>query len=819
MSQNNGFRFGALALLIVILGAGVLLWPLPSLGADFNLHTGRVDAVQPGSAAERAGLHVGDRITRIYGYPWVEVNTRVLLLPLPWRQGTPTPVTITRDGASQELVLRTDSPAPELQVEKLIRSLIALVCWGTGAMLGTSPRASDRRLRWTGWFWVLLGGTLGLYPLTQLTSYVLTIGVLWFQCSVLAPVAVAVQCWYPPRPTSSALQRRTRWLLVGTIAIAQLIALRVVLAGPVTSVLYEQLLDAVRVTFLVSFGLSAMLLFRAYLTTTIAHIRRQVRLIGAACILAGAWTAILLLLHWVSPPLGNLVPPAAFPLGATFIPLAYLTGGVRADLMQLEQVVRRVVLHTLTLLSAVTLLVVSGYLELFVLTPALFVVVVLLLYAPIYQAMQRLGTTWSAAIRREQALREAAQRLGTSLETAYLIDILRDGIRAAFLTPPLVIYHRADPNGIMRARGVPHEVGLPATMPAFLVDRLSAHGTLLVKAVELQQVLEHEQADASIAGLVFHPSVALWGLIRDQQEQLLGLVLLGPRGDDDPYQAHDLRELEQLLRTAALAFTNSASYAAQVEARTEIRALRAHAEQIEEQTAAEIAGEIHDQVLSTQLRLNMEQLATLMRDVTDPQLQERLADVLAAEETIGDTLRFVCEQLKPTGHDDPLGLAASLRQEAQWIRASWRVPALVQPERNPVPLTRQMQRALVKITHEALNNAVAHGKPTALMVRVRFPTDESEPLVLTIANDGPRPPEPIAPKRNHWGVRTMHEYADAVGATIRWDRPDTGGTCVVVTVPPDVIGRVVREAQKPALDGLTDDLGEREIPDGISVPQ
>lgn len=796
MSRHSGFQIGAFTILLIILGAGLLLWPLPGLGANFNLSSGVVLAVQPESPADNAGLLVGDRVTRIYGYPWLEVNTRLLLLPLPWREGTPTPMTIERGGVVQELVVRTSAPTLSLQFEKVVRSLIALVCWVTGFMLGTSPRAANHGLRWTGWFWVLLGGTLSVYPLTQITSYVLTVGVLWFQCTVLAPVAVAVHYWYPPRPTSLSAQRRALWLLISAIGLGQFIALRTMFVAPATTVLYEQLLDVVRVVFLVTFGLSALLLFHSYVTTQIAHIRRQIRLIGAACVFACAWALLLLLLRWAGPSFERLVPPAAFPLGGMIIPLAYLAGGVDVDLMRLDHVVRRILLHTLTTLSTVALLVIASRSELFVVTPALITVAVLLLYGPLYGFIQRRLAPLRGEATRERALREAAGLMRSSLESTYLIAALHSGLLKAFLSPPLAIYHRANPESDTLTRAVAHGIDVPATFDAQLLGRWQQRGTVIVKAVQVQHIFRHQQPGATAAALVFHPTVALWGVIRDQHRKLLGVVLLGPRGDNDPYQAADLWDLEQFLGTAALALTNSASYTAQVEARAELRELRAHAEQIEEQTRADIAEGIHDNVLSNQLRLNREHLMLLQRDIVDPELQERLGDVAAGEESIGETLRLVCAQLKPSGQTDPLGLVLSLRKEAKWTRASWRVPVPVEVENDPVPLTGEMNRALVKIAREALNNAVAHARPSNITVRVRYPCDVSEPLVLSIANDGPRLLEPIEPKRNHWGVRNMREYADAHGATIRWERPESGGVIVIVEVPPSVLTRVVPKARE-----------------------
>lgn len=481
--------------------------------------------------------------------------------------------------------------------------------------------------------------------------------------------------------------------------------------------------------------------------------------------------------------------------GATLIPLAYLAGGVSVDLMRLDQVARRALLHALALLITLAVLILGQKGGLFVLTSAFGLVALALSHIPLYRFLQRRLLPYRLEARRDRALRDAARSLATSLESSVLADAVADGVSAAFLRPPLALYHAANAGSPLLTRVRDYQLEVPLTFDAQLLDRWKSQGTVLLKATLLQQGLEHDATDPQMAGLFFHPTTALWGLIRDQQQRLLGLMLLGPRGDDDPYQPQDLRALEQLLDTAALAFTNSASYTAQVAARTELRELYAHAQQIEEQTAADIASEIHDRVLSTLLRLNMELLRLTMRSTPDPLLQEQLADVLAGEETIGETLRLVCERLKPTGYDDPLGLSASLRQEAKWLRANWRMPVEVQVAHSPVPVIRQVQRALVKIVHEALVNAVTHGKPTALLVRLDFPRDTGKPLVLTIANDGPRPLQPIEPKRSHWGVRNMREYADSIGATIRWTHPEAGGTNVIVTVPVESFGRAARATQ------------------------
>jgi signal transduction histidine kinase len=311
---------------------------------------------------------------------------------------------------------------------------------------------------------------------------------------------------------------------------------------------------------------------------------------------------------------------------------------------------------------------------------------------------------------------------------------------------------------------------------------------------KVQQQLGQQPLDAATAGLIFHPAVSLWGVICHQRGDILALVLLGPRGDDDPYQPQDVTELEQVLSAAALALTNSASYEEQVAARTMIRQLYQHAQQIEEQTAAEIAQEIHDEVLNVNLRLNIELLQGLIAEARDPRLQEQLQLVLDGEQTMSQMLRLICEQLKPSGFDHPLGLPASLRQQTDRVRASWLGQVTLEVENTAVPVEEHIHRALARITREALTNAVKHAAATAITVRLRFPAHPTDALALSVCDNGQGSREPITPRAGHWGVQNMQEYADAIGATICWSHLAAGGTCVEVTVPAAALRAEVAKA-------------------------
>lgn len=787
MNALTRFRLGALLVLGVGLSATTLFWPLPSLGFDPNPGTGVVVAVQPDSPAARAGVQPGDQVLRIYDYAWQETNTRLWLVPLPWSTDAPTPMTVWRDGASIELTLWAGPPDRWLQVEKVLRGLIALTCWLTGYLLGRSPRARDWRVQTAAWFWIALGGTLGVYQLSHVTSYLLTIGVLWAQCTLLAPLAVAMHAWYPPRPTTPAeLRHAWRWL-VAALVLAQAAFLGLVLSAPVPAAVFTRLDAAATYIYLISVIVSALVLTRVYRATVLGHIRRQIRLIGIACLLVGCWWALLILAGWGHATVQALVPPVALPFGAILIPLAYLVSGTRADLMRIDQIARWLLVQALTIVGILSVLVVGMRSGLLVVTPALALLVAITLYPLLVRLVRRRVAPATEDRRAYQALRAVGKQLGTSLATPQLLAYLHEGVERAFLRPPLAIYHRRDPEAEVLLRVVDDQLRVPATVATTLLAPWQQQGTRLLRADALQAMLGQQPLDAATAELVFHPGVVLWGIMRHQQGKLLGLILIGPRGDDDPYEADDLRELEQLVATAALALSNSASYDLQVLAQAMLRALYRHARHVEERTATGIANEIHDEVINVHLGSNIELLAQLIETIPDPALQQQLRTVLANEEAMRELLRLTCEQLKPVAIEDAYGLHASLRQQTFRAAARARIPVHLEVVHQPVRLDERLRRALVRIVREALTNAIKHASPTEIWVTLRLPAEEQEPLVLTVQNDGLTPPRPISATPGHWGVRNMREYADAVGATIAWSVPATGGTLVTVVVPAAVV--------------------------------
>jgi anti-sigma regulatory factor (Ser/Thr protein kinase) len=96
------------------------------------------------------------------------------------------------------------------------------------------------------------------------------------------------------------------------------------------------------------------------------------------------------------------------------------------------------------------------------------------------------------------------------------------------------------------------------------------------------------------------------------------------------------------------------------------------------------------------------------------------------------------------------------------------------------PLTSGMEMELLRITSEAIDNAVRHANATSVAVRVR---SNAGTLEITVADDGlgfiPADAEAMS---GHYGLRGMRERAEAIGATLSIASKAGAGTTILVSV-------------------------------------
>jgi signal transduction histidine kinase len=250
-------------------------------------------------------------------------------------------------------------------------------------------------------------------------------------------------------------------------------------------------------------------------------------------------------------------------------------------------------------------------------------------------------------------------------------------------------------------------------------------------------------------------------------DEILGELFLANKRAPGGFTADDEELVRLLAGHAAIALVNARLY----ERSRELSIL---------QERQRIARELHDAVTQKlfSLRLVAEAAGALIADQPQRAAAE-LATVkrLAAEVT--DELRGIVTGLMPPALDGD-GLDAALRKQAQLLD---RVHgATVVFEGCPVPrLGDDRTEAAYRIAQEALHNALRHGTPTLVTVRL-IATDRA--VTLSVSDDGAGfdPALPAAAGRR-LGIASMRERARAAEGRLDVSSRPGAGTTVRLDLP------------------------------------
>jgi signal transduction histidine kinase len=125
---------------------------------------------------------------------------------------------------------------------------------------------------------------------------------------------------------------------------------------------------------------------------------------------------------------------------------------------------------------------------------------------------------------------------------------------------------------------------------------------------------------------------------------------------------------------------------------------------------------------------------------------------------------------------DAIESAVRLATDGKEIRAHVKVSGEV------LEASRDVEHNVLRICQEALNNAVRHGQPHVVDVRLDYTPSE---LRVRIADDGKgfRPAETARVNSGHFGVTVMQERARRFGGTFRLSSEPGRGTVVEAAVP------------------------------------
>jgi two-component system sensor histidine kinase DegS len=255
---------------------------------------------------------------------------------------------------------------------------------------------------------------------------------------------------------------------------------------------------------------------------------------------------------------------------------------------------------------------------------------------------------------------------------------------------------------------------------------------------------------------------------------------------DSRTNQHAIKQLEQLIRQIEMSSGALTGSDESSNADPWVLALRAQIIHGREEERVRLAREVHDgpaQVLANSLMV-LESCYTLAQQSGIEKLVTMLDRMrVSVKDGMLEVRRFIAD-LRP-GAMEEHGLAAAL---AEYIRGySNAYDARVSLDAGPLPrLPRESDIVLYRIVQEALQNAHKYARGAQVVVRL---SHHDGMLHLSIRDDGPGfDPHEVARRagRSNWGLMSMRERAELIGARFSVASSPGHGTEVTVGLPVDV---------------------------------
>lgn len=221
--------------------------------------------------------------------------------------------------------------------------------------------------------------------------------------------------------------------------------------------------------------------------------------------------------------------------------------------------------------------------------------------------------------------------------------------------------------------------------------------------------------------------------------------------------------------------------------REQLRILTRQLAEAQEVERKQLAQELHDQVgqnltgLGLNLNIIRAQLAKMPPETGS--IQARLEDSVALVDQIAEQVRDVMVHLRPPVLDD-YGLLAALRWYGARFAERAGLMVTVQGEELTPRLVPLVENALFRIAQEALTNVIKHAQANEVTVTIEM---DNGNVRLVVADDGcgfdlTCLADPVG--SHGWGIPTMTERAEAVGAWFRIESKPGQGTQIIVEVTP-----------------------------------
>ena len=197
-----------------------------------------------------------------------------------------------------------------------------------------------------------------------------------------------------------------------------------------------------------------------------------------------------------------------------------------------------------------------------------------------------------------------------------------------------------------------------------------------------------------------------------------------------------------------------------------------------ERAARRIARDLHDEAGQMLAALHLA-IDDVSRDLPEP-TRSRVHAMRGLVSTVEEQLRRITHEMRPAALEHE-GLAAALESLAAGVRGRTRVRVDVDASFRG-RLQPHAETHLYRIAQEALTNALRHGTPSRIRVRV---ARRGEAIVLSVADDGSGFDPSVVPGPGHrgLGLAGVRERVDLLGGSLSIQSRPGKGTTVSITVP------------------------------------
>ncbi len=745
---------------------------LPDTGFSYG-YGFSVGSVDPGGAADRAGLRIGDEVLSIQyeGESFLHPGQETALL------------TVQRDGQMGDeqaiaLEIALSPPSSRVTLNRAGYFLIVLGFWLIAVIvLAYKPRNSVAQVFVLGF----LLSTLGLVVLL-----LADLGMPWTDMGMnaivllLGPLFVYYHSIFPEH--SDFRGKRAVFAVLWSTSVILFLISGLFWANEEW---FIPIVSVIKAFFALCLLLGVALLVRTYRVTRSAMSKRQIALITLGTAMAIFPLIIFILLPQTLPSVRFVtIWPALLALG--FIPLSYLYAILRQDLMKLDPVINRTVVYFFLSLTFAAL-----YLSVRWLAPDIFsgpvsladlvlVMALVFLYEPLKKGIERLVDTmlYGGWYEHDELVHRTSSALRDALDSQTVAELLVNDVagtmrfkEVAILLPEV----GGDENTFCVRESRGFDVAVPVGRESALVASLLKTGEPVQHGI-LRDWLRSDSAMQEEFVAWSEAGVQMWVPLV-QQNKIEGILILGSKVADGFFTKEDHHALGTLAHQAAVAIARAELVDRLQGQIHEIQALAKQVIALQERNQQRLSQELHDDVV--------QDLVFVLRLLEEPVETHSPRKIIGARDVIQQTvdrLRDLMFELRPPNLGDDLEKA--LGEYVASFRRRRNVRVVLHTNGNGVSVPRDVRVALFRICQEGLNNAWKHAQARQVDVTLDI---QRHQVRLEIEDDGVgfQMPDHLGflIDQQHLGLVGMRERAEGVGGSFELESEPGQGTRLSVYVP------------------------------------